>query len=340
MSGKLRSKFLKWTLVVCVVSCLAAWWGFQSSGRVEPAMVMIPAGDFQMGNQSMPLAVSSDEFPVHQVRVSAFLMGNCEVTKAEWDEVREWGIAHGFTDLPKGGGKAPDHPVQDVSWYDVVKWCNGRSMKEGLKPCYTVVTGIYQTGKDDAVACDWSANGYRLPTEAEWEKAARGGLVGNDYPWGNSISQGCANYQEDTKPSRLNELWNQLLDRALPGRSRSGRASGYHPAYKKGDGPYTSTIASFSANGFGLHDTAGNVFEWCWDRFGDYPAGPQTDTRGSTSSLYRVARGGGWFSNAYSCRVAYRTRCEPAFSYNGMGFRLARSSVPPAGSGERSDEPE
>ncbi len=324
-----------WLFAVVVVLGLVAWWGFQPpkpSDFKGPAMVLIPVGDFQMGDQSMPKVGYADELPVHTVSVSSFLIGNCEVTKAEWDRVRDWGKNHGFNDLAEGRGKAANHPVQDVSWYEVVKWCNARSLQEDLKPCYTVASGIYKTGEDDTVACDWSANGYRLPTEVEWEKAARGGLVGKDYPWGDSINQSRANYREDHTPSKLTALWQQMLDKVIPWKPRSGGASGYHPAYETGNVPYTSPVASFAANGYGLHDMAGNVSEWCWDSYDAYLSGSQTDPRGAASGTYRVDRGGGWASYAGSCRAAYRCRITPTRAISDFGFRVARSSVLPAGS--------
>jgi formylglycine-generating enzyme required for sulfatase activity len=333
-------KIWKWLLPLGVLLGLAAWWCFHPSGRSAPAMVLIPAGDFQMGDQSMPKVGAPDELPVHTVRVSAFFIGKYEVTKSEWDLVRIWALQNGYTDLAEGGGKAPDHPVHSVSWYDVVKWCNARSQMEALTPCYTVAGAVYQTGGEEGVTCDWSANGYRLPTEAEWEKAARGGKVGLDYPWGNEISHSRANFMDDQKLSKLLELWYRLVDVVNPGNSRSGGASGYHPAYETGNKPYTSPVGSFSANGYGLYDMSGNVWEWCWDRHGNYSSSLQTDPRGDVSDSFRVLRGGSWYYAANGCRVAFRGGYDSAHSEDFLGFRIARSSVPQAGDRERRDEPE
>ena len=211
-------------------------------------------------------------------------------------------------------------------------------MQEGMQPCYTVSGAVYQVGENEGVTCDWTANGYRLPTEAEWEKAARGGKVGKDYPWGDSISHSRANFREDMSPSKLTKLWNDMWDKISPGRSRSV-GTGYHPTYETGNEPYTSPVASFAANGYGVHDMAGNVFEWCWDRYDVYPASMQTDPRGGISDTFRVFRGGNWYYGASRCRVALRGSIRPAFSSPRFGFRIARSSVPPTGSRERSDEP-
>ena len=249
--------------------------------------------------------------PVHTVQVSAFYMAKYLVTKEIWDTVRAWGSAHGYKELSVGASKAKNHPVQTITWYDAVKWCNARSEMEGLTPCYTVSGKVYRTGNSNTVACNWNANGYRLPTEAEWEKAARGGLIGKRFPWGDRISYSRANYSSDTSYD---------YD-VSPTRE-------YHPVWGTGATPYTSPVGSFAANGYGLYDMTGNVWERCWDWYGSYTAGTQTDPRGPASGSYRLGRGGSWHDNAGNCRVARRNYYGPGGSYNGFGFRLARSSVP------------
>ncbi|MEI6656808.1 MAG: SUMF1/EgtB/PvdO family nonheme iron enzyme, partial [Verrucomicrobiota bacterium] len=123
---------------------------------------LIPAGEFQMGDSLGRLL----DPPARTVHASVFYMAKHEVTKALWDVVREWGIKYGYADLPIGKGKAIDHPVHSIDWYSMVKWCNAMSEKERLTPCYSVEGMIYRTGTIDAVACNWRASGYRLPTEA------------------------------------------------------------------------------------------------------------------------------------------------------------------------------
>jgi formylglycine-generating enzyme required for sulfatase activity len=266
---------------------------------------LIPAGSFTMGDS---LDGISDAPPV-TVNVSAFFMGKNEVTKALWDEVRTWGASNGYTDPAVGAGKATNHPAHTISWWDVVKWCNARSQKEGLIPVYTVSGAVMKTGTI-VPAANFSANGYRLPTEAEWEKAARGGLSGKRFPWGDTISHSEANYSSWIFPFDL-----------------SGSVKNYHPTYAAGSLPYTSPVGAFASNGYGLYDMAGNVREWCWDWYGSYTDGA-TDPRGANSGTGRVVRGGSWGPNTSSCRVAYRVSIGPSGTGSSIGFRVARSSVP------------
>ncbi|MCX6875127.1 MAG: formylglycine-generating enzyme family protein [Verrucomicrobia bacterium] len=271
----------------------------------------IPAGSFSMGD-----SLDGEYVPVHSVYVSAFFMEKYEVSKALWDSVRTWGLTHGYTDLPAGSGKATNHPVQSITWYAMVKWCNARSEKDGLTPCYTLAGAVYRTTNSNAVVCNWAAGGYRLPTEAEWEKAARGGLSGKRFPWGNTISHSQANYYSDN--------WLFKYD-VSPTRE-------YHPTYATGDYPFTSPVGSFAANGYGLYDMAGNVWEWCWDwfSFSYYSSSPGSDPRGAASGSTRVVRGSSWGGFANGCGVAYRFD-DYFFSDRSdylVGFRPARSSVP------------
>jgi len=270
---------------------------------------LIPAGSFQMGDGLGE--GNADELPVHTVQVSAFYMAQYEVTKALWDGVRTWGASHGYTDLVAGAGNALDHPVNSISWYNMVKWCNAKSEKEGLRPCYTVAGQVYMTN-DSSPNCDFQANGYRLPTEAEWEKAARGGLTRTRFPWGGTISHSDANFTNNG------------------GESYQSGSAGPDPIwsnYNGGSYPYTSPVGVFLANGYGLYDMVGNVWERCWDLYGSYPSIPQTDPHGATSGSTRVIRGCGWCNNAYYCRSAARSSDRtPGYLDNNVGFRLARSS--------------
>ena len=276
----------------------------------EPLFAQIPGGEFTMGDR-----LDEDKnAPPHKVNVSAFYMQKMEVSKAQWDAVREWGAKHGYADLPEGKGKAADHPVQSVSWYDVVQWCNAKSEMEGLTPCYytdTAQTSVYRNGSIDLAntMAMWTANGYRLPTEAEWEKAARGGLDGKRFLWGDVISLEQANFSNTGKES-----------------FQTGSTG---PTGRDGGEPNTTPVGRFPANGFGLHDMAGNVCEWCWDRDGRYPSTLQTDPRGAAAGTCRVLRGGAWGSNASACRAASRDFIDPGAAYYHYGFRCVRSSMAP-----------
>ena len=268
----------------------------------------IPAGNFQMGDSLDGLT----DAPVHTVNVSAFYMQKKGVTKAEWDAVRDWGLTHGYTDLAAGAGKAANHPVQTISWYDVVKWCNARSEQEALTPCYytdAAQTVVFKTGTNDidSTMVKWTANGYRLPTEAEREKASRGGQAGLRFPWGNTISHANANFYNGG------------------GEAYATGAGGYDPVWGTGAQPYTSPTGSFPANAYGIFDMAGNVWEWCWDWYGSgyYATAPTTDPTGPSGSN-RVIRGGLWGDDASSCRVAYRNYYSPGYTNVTIGFRTVR----------------
>jgi formylglycine-generating enzyme required for sulfatase activity len=274
---------------------------------------LIPQGAFTMGDSLDGLS----DAPTRTVTLDAYYMGKYEVTKAEWDEVRTWGLSNGYTDLAAGSGKASNHPVHSIDWYNMVKWCNARSQKEGLTPAYytnDAQTTIYKTGSVNVTNAQvkWSASGYRLPTEAEWEKAARGGLSGKRFPWGDTISHSQANYYASSGFSY----------------DSSGSVNNFHPTYATGNYPYTSPVGAFAANGYGLHDMVGNVWEWCWDWYGTDAVDSQTNPRGTTSGTYRVFRGGSWNYNAGDSRVAGRYYYNPTDTYNLVGFRVLRSLAP------------
>jgi len=278
-------------------------------------MTLIPAGMFTMGNYLINgNSITNDPditdaLPTN-VTVSAFYMDVNLVSYSQWQSVYNWATNNGYGFGGAGAGKAANHPVQMVDWYDVVKWCNARSQQAGLTPVYYTDAGftqVYTNGEIAITNVNWTANGYRLPTEAEWEKAARGGLSGQRFPWGNTISESQANYYGLTLNYDLGP-------------------NGYNAAFATGAFPYTSPVGYFPPNGYGLYDMAGNVYEWCWDLWG-MPYGQPTTTNptgpASSPSGYRVLRGGSWTSLANRC--ANRDDATPhTYSNSVGGFRCVR----------------
>jgi formylglycine-generating enzyme required for sulfatase activity len=273
-------------------------------------MKLIPAGVFTMGDA---LDGEADAVPI-RVTISAFYMDVNLVNYGQWQTVYGWATNHGYGFDNAGSGKAANNPAQWVDWYDCVKWSNARSQQAGLTPVYytdAALTQVYTNG-DVEPWVNWTNSGYRLPTEAEWEKAARGGLSGLRFPWGNWISETQANYYGET-----NSSW--FYDLGPNGYNQIGRIGGTLPA--------TSAVGSFAANGYGLNDMAGNVEEWCWDYYGTQysggvdPRGPGLD---SSQRGYRVYRGGEWDQIAILCRSAWRQSEEPNFSYYNLGVRCVK----------------
>lgn len=279
-------------------------------------MALIPAGSFTMGN-SIGDSDITDASPT-SVTVSAFYIDTNLVSYSQWQAVYNWAVTNGFVLANAGNAKAANFPVSAVNWYDSVKWCNARSQKAGLTPVYYTdpgMTRVYTNGETDAVYPNWAANGYRLPTEAEYEKAARGGLSGQRFPWGNIISESQANYYGD--PNGIQNSLDTNFDLGpYNGNNEVGTSSGY---------PGTTPVGYFAPNGYGLYDMAGNIFAWCWDWYGKPYAGG-TDPRGPASGTSRVIRGGNWNYLAIYARCAYRhSYYDPHEAYYGdAGVRCVR----------------
>ena len=284
-------------------------------------MVSVPGGTFLMGDNVGD--GRSDEKPVHRVTVSDFALSKYEVTVGQFRRfVAETGYR---TSAERQGGwlvwngafwehkrnaswKKPYFPQTDrdpvvmVSWFDAVQFCNWLSRREGLAPFYAV---------DPEVTGDWSADGYRLPTEAEWEFAARSRGLDMEYAWGNAGPEG--NVADETLkktfPAWHFEIWH-------------GYADGH---------VYTAPVGSYPPNTIGLCDMSGNVWEWCADWYGSYTAEAQSDPRGPAAGVTRCLRGGGWSDEPGALRVSFRGGRLPNGRGVNSGFRPALSRSVPAG---------
>lgn len=313
-----------------------------ANGGTTPGgeMVLIPAGEFEMGDHHDG-GVCCGTLPLHAVHIDAFYMDRFEVTNQQYADALNWawaqgnlitvtgGVVYKFNSgtsypycytttassysritwngsvfgvvgqaLPPGDpGNKTNHPMVMVSWYGAAAYANWRSAVEGRTPSYDTTTW----------ECNFAAAGYRLPTEAEWEKAARGGNQSPyyRYPWGDSIDESKANYWSSGDP------------------------------YESGNYPWTTPVGYYNgsqtppgtdmANGYGLYDMSGNVWEWCNDWWGDsyYASSPYSNPTGPASGSYRVLRGGSWYYYGYTLRCAYRYYIYPDYSWDYLGFRLA-----------------
>lgn len=206
-------------LVISVSMLLLA--GCKKEAAVGPAsetsqqMVQVTGGTFQMGGGGDSTLGYIWDMPLHSVTVSSFFIDNTEVTYGKWTDVRTWGLSHGYTDLAEGVSPAfkPDYPVTMPNWYDIVKWCNARSEKDGLTSVYYTRFAqdtVYRTGWLGVLnsAVKWAANGYRLPTAAEWEFAAKGGTTSKGYTFSGSNNL---------------EMWRGFLETRVPHLIQSGR---------------------------------------------------------------------------------------------------------------------
>jgi formylglycine-generating enzyme required for sulfatase activity len=281
-------------------------------------MVFVPAGPFTMGDAMTPSEGYYWERPLHIDQVAGFCMDKHEVTKALWNEVANWAITNGYAFEYGAQGKATNHPAISMTWNDAVKWCNARSEKEGRVPAYytsATQTNVYRVGQVSLPNnwVKWNA-GYRLPTEAEWEKAARGGIGERRFPSSNTISHTQANYWSSSSYSY-----------------DVSSTRGFHPLYyTQGNTPYTSPVGSFAPNGYGLHDMAGNVWEWCWDWWvqSAYETLPSTDPHGPAFGYNRSVRGGSWYTDAIDCRSASRYGYALGSRSNHIGFRTVLAPSP------------
>ena len=259
--------------------------------------VLIQGGTFQMGSPESEAWRGADEIQ-HSVTVSDFYMSKYELTQKEYEEITGNNPSH-FS--------GQDLPVESVSWLDAAAYCNARSEQEHLTPVYTI------DGQN--VSWDRSANGYRLPTEAEWEYACRAGTTTPFY-MENSPSADDANYYGHYPYEIEDNYFSQGNLAVKPGEYRQT----------------TVPVDSFEENPFGLYNMYGNVGEWVWDYYGEYPAEQQTDPVGPTAGTLRVYRGGGWNDFAKNMRSAYRATLEQSKGSFNLGIRLVRNAAPGSGS--------
>ncbi len=273
--------------------------------KIPEGFVLVPAGNFQMGS----IEGYDDNKPVHEVTITKpFYMGKYEVSQAEYEKY----CSYGENKPSSKYGDGDNYPAYFVSWYDALVYCNKRSMAEGLTPCYSINDstdpakwGELPTAEDDplretwnAVVCDWNANGYRLPTEAEWEYAARAG------------------------------------DKTVASLTYSGTSDenelGKYAWYDSNSTIKTHEVGTKLPNAFGLYDMSGNVFEWCWNWHTDsYNAEAEggSNPTGASSGSKRVSRGGGLDGDSGNCAVSYRYNSSPNLRQGySLGFRVVRAS--------------
>ena len=266
-------------------------------------MVLIPAGAFQMGST----IGNSNNTPVHDVTITkSFYMGKYEVTQAEYEKY----CSYTESKSPSSDyGDGDNYPAYYVSWYDAIVYCNKRSISEGLTPCYSISDstepiewGTVPTSDDDiwnAVVCNWDANGYRLPTEAEWEYAARAG--------------------------------DNIVDSLTYSGTSDITKVGEYAWYSSNSDNATHYVGTKAANAFGLYDMSGNVWEWCWNRYTDsYDTNTEggNDPTGVSVGSNRVFRGGGWNHDSRYCSVICRGYTNgPYVCFNILGFRVVRAAT-------------
>ncbi len=270
---------MKHGLIRCIVSgllLLFPLFGVLADGSFSPEMIFVNGGTFWMGSNEA--AYRSTE-SAYQAEISSFYISETEITQEVWTNVMGTNPSH---------FKNPSKPVEMVSWLDAVRFCNALSEKEGLEKVY-VISG-------SRVSCNWSANGYRLPSEAEWEYAARGG---------------------DQKA-----VQEEILPRVYYSGSQNCADVAWFDANSNRE---TKPVKSKSPNELGLYDMSGNVWEWCWDWMGAYPKRLTKDPRGLQTGTIKVVRGGSWFNPANLCRVTYRFWNTQSFKANSVGFRVVRN---------------
>ena len=249
-------------------------------GGIE--FVYIRGGTYMMGSKKSDDDANDAEFPRHRVTMSGFWLGKYEVTQSHY--VRIMG------ENPSNF-KGSRRPVDGVSWYDAIQFCNKLSEKMNLEPVYEISKPFLGIFGGYSVKINEKANGFRLPYEAEWEYACRAGTT-TKYYWGNSIN-------------------------------------GRYCWYDDNSGSKTHPVGQKKPNRWGLYDMSGNVWEWCMDWYDSdyYSNSQQKNPHGPSSGKYRSIRGGSYYNHhIYNVRSASRYRCDPGYSDGTLGFRVVLSS--------------
>lgn len=274
---------------------------------IPESFTIVPAGIFAMGSPPDENGHGSNETLHSVIFANPLLVEKTEATWAEWNAVRAQAARFGYNDLPIGrngynGDGTGTHPVTEVSWWDVIKWCNLRSESEGLLPVYFTSTAldsahVLRNGTPPVFA-NWNSAGYRIPTESEWENLCRAG----------------------TNTAFFNG------PRAVYGIGDADATLDQSGWYAYTSGGNTQPVGTKPANAWGIHDVHGNVWEWCWDLYADdYPPDLVTDPHGATTGGDRVLRGGSFHMTSYWCRSAQRAWHNPTQRQWYLGFRIVRS---------------
>ena len=263
------SKFLCVLILICLVMP-----GFSASS-VKPVMISVRGGNFFMGSNENRVTER-----VHEVTIRSFLLSETPVTQWLYNAV--------MGDNPSVF-KDDNNPVDSVSWFDAVQFCNALSALNNLPPAY-IIDG-------ENVTWNRASKGYRLPTEAEWEFAARGGINGPSGPQDRVYFAG-----GDESASPLDFCWFSMNAKTAP-----------HPVREK------------RPNQLGLYDMSGNVWEWCWDWHADYPTDPVVDYAGPATGKNRIYRGGSYLNNLGQLRASFRIWDSPALKVRSLGFRIAQN---------------
>ncbi|MBI9032045.1 SUMF1/EgtB/PvdO family nonheme iron enzyme [bacterium] len=253
------------------------------TNEIQTSFVLVEGGTFSNGTSNITL--------------SSYYISNYELTQAEYEALIGVNPSYNYNN-----GNNPNHPMEMISWYDVLAYCNLRSMEEDLTPCYTYLNYGYDpngwpegwnstSANHVNFACDFQNNGYRLPTEMEWMFAAKGGNLSNNYTYSGSENIGDVSW------------------------------------YNENSGNSSHEVGTLAPNELGLYDMSGNIFELCWDIYGDYPTNDQTNPVGPNTGTHRCIRGGGWNYPFLNSRVFHRSITTPTSRGGLVGCRLVRSSM-------------